>query len=126
MTQDESAGHLPHRDSGGEISWIARNFPDVQAATIDVTCADATWGKHERSRRFTESTYRGELIPCSNPECYKGFGNVATIIREMVRERADHRVANQACWGYEGSARVRRRRCLHRFSFTVSIKYYPA
>jgi hypothetical protein len=125
VTQDENAGRRPHRDSSGEISWIGRNFPEVQAATINVTCADAIWGKNSRSRSYTESTFRGELIPCSNPQCYKGFGDLATIIREMVRKGVDHQQVTQGCWGYEGSERVRRRRCRHVFSFTISITYYP-
>lgn len=126
MTADENADRLPHRDPGGEISWVAKNFPEVRAATIKVTCADATWGKHGRSRGFTESTFRGELIPCSNPECFKGFGEVTTLIRQMVRDRADHRAAREPCWGYEGSARIRRRRCRHVFSYEVTIEYYPS
>lgn len=126
MIADGNEGRLPHRDPGGEITWIARNFPEVERATIEVTCADAVWRKNERSRSYTESTFRGELIQCSNPNCRKGAGDVATIFREMVRERTEHRVATQACWGYEGSGRARSRRCHHQFSFTISIKYYAA
>jgi hypothetical protein len=127
MTQGENTGRLPHRDSGGEISWIAKNFPEVQAATIEVRCADGIWGKDERRWERTESTFRGELFACSNPRCSKGAGDATTLVRQMVRERADHREGSEACWGYEGSERLRRRRrCRHVFNFNVTILYYPS
>jgi hypothetical protein len=114
-----------HRDPAGELSWTARNFPEIRTLSIEVRRAEGTWEKDASVQHYDHRTYRGEPVRCGNWQCYGGFFDVSWTVREMVRQRLTQRTLVEGCGGHEGSpkGKVLRRRCRYKFITTIQIEF---
>lgn len=109
---------------GPRVSF-KQSFPEIQVITVWVEETNFGEPVGRGPSVYTIDTMPGPYINCHNPRCYNGGFSLERLVQCMIATKQTHFEGSEACQGYEGSPKGRRRDqdCDHRFRVKIDITY---
>lgn len=100
-------------------------FPEIEDLTIEVEKSGNGVKEWNHKSFYNKQNFPGEYIDCNNSLCYNGGLAIASILREMVRNKQPELETSKTCIGDEGSPKGGKiyRKCMNSFNIKVTIKY---